>query len=70
MKEDVNLEDKLSYGTLTMDKNNGELSCMWFDTFNEAKEDAKFRASIDKSVFIIERSEHFEIVGRVRGKNK
>ena len=68
MKESIDLEDKISYGTLTLDENKSELSCIWFDTFNGAKEDAKFRADSNKSVFIVERCEHFEIVGRIKGK--
>ena len=65
--EDKRLEEKISYSYISKNNNERKLF-MWFDTYKEAYEAAKFDQPADRPYLIIERTEHFEVCGGVKQK--
>lgn len=63
--EDKRLEEKISYSYIS--ENNIERKhLLWFETYGEAYEAAKFDQPADRPYLIVERTEHFEVCGRVK----
>ena len=62
-----NPKEKITYGTIS--EGQDKCSGLWASTYDEALYEAKqIHQAWGKPVYIVERTEHFEIVGGITGE--
>lgn len=56
-------QEEITYGIMNK---NGHISCLWSKSYAEALDYAKTEQPMNRPYYILERTEHYEIVGEVK----